>query len=137
MEIFYYKLEKYKPYEVIASQKIENLNNTKVLKFCDNYKYDFKTSDKIKYEVKTDELSIKTGNIFIEFIGYGKPSGITTTKSNYYIINDTINYYLISTDKLKNIILDKLYFRICKTKDELTSGYLFKKDAIIKNSIQI
>ena len=33
----------------------------------DNYKikqYDFKTSDGIKYEVKGDRLSSKTGNLF-------------------------------------------------------------------------
>ena len=29
----------------------------------------------MKYEVKTDELSLKTNNLFIEFEGYKKPSG--------------------------------------------------------------
>ena len=44
----------------------------------DNYKikqYDFKTSDGIKYEVKGDRLSSQTGNFYIEYMGYDRPSG--------------------------------------------------------------
>ena len=134
MDKFYLNLKKYQKYEVIASKKIEILNNCKTVKFCNNFKYDFKTDDKLKYEVKADEMSIKTNNIFIEFEGYGKPSGIAITHSNFYIITDTINYYKISTSNLRNIIEDKQFNKICKTKDGLTSGYLFSKDVILKNS---
>ena len=59
-EAFLKNVDKYHIYEIIASQKICILNNTEVLKFNDNYKNDLKTSDKIKYEVKTDELSLST-----------------------------------------------------------------------------
>ena len=100
------QLVKYQPYEKIAADKIASLNNVSILSFCDNYKYDFETSDNLKYEVKTDEASIKTNNIFIEFYGYNKPSGISITEANFYIINDTINYYLISVKNLKQLIYD-------------------------------
>ena len=102
-ETFLKNVDKYHIYEIIASEKICLLNNTNVVKFNNDYRYDFKTLDKIKYEVKTDELSLKTNNLFIEFESYKKPSGIILSQSHYYIFNDTINYYLIETQKLKTI----------------------------------
>ena len=72
-DAFLLNVNKYKIYEIIACEKICLLNNTTLLKFNDDYRYDFKTSDKNKYEVKTDELSLKTNNLSIEFEGYKKP----------------------------------------------------------------
>ena len=43
-------------------------------------------------EVKCDRLAINTGNIAIEYMCNNKPSGISTTKSNYYV------YYVIGLD---------------------------------------
>ena len=103
-EAFLKNVDKYHIYEIIASQKICTLNNTKLSKFNDDYRYDFKTLDKIKYEVKTDELSLSTNNLFIEFEGYKKKSGISISKANYYIFCDTIDYYLIQAQKLKEIL---------------------------------
>ena len=71
-------------------------------------------------------------NFFIEFKGYGKPSGISTTEADYYIINDTINYYLISVDKLKLLVEN---MKIISTKDKLTFGYLIKSQIIKDNSL--
>lgn len=45
--------------------------------------YDFKT-EKHMYEVKSDRLSYKTGNLFIEYECSGKPSGIMVTKADYW-----------------------------------------------------
>ena len=104
MDYFYKNLKKYQPYEKEAAKRIELLNNVRVLKFNNDKYYDFLTSDNIKYEVKTEPSSLKTNNVFIEFKAYGIPLGITTTEANYYIINDTINYYLIDTNKLKILI---------------------------------
>ena len=133
---FFTNLEKYKPYEIEASKRIEKLNNTSTLNFCNNYKYDFITSDNITYEVKTEPKSLKTNNFFIEFSGYGKPSGISTSESNFYIFCDTINYYLIDIHKLKQII-ENFTLRIVSTGDGLTFGYLISKHIIITNSIKI
>ena len=108
-ENFLIKLKKYQPYEELASEKICLLNSVSVLNTCNTYKYDFETSDGIKYEVKADEMSLRTNNFFIEFIGYGKPSGITTTEAKFYILTDTKIYYLIDVDELKKICIDNEY----------------------------
>ena len=131
---FIENLKKFQPYEAEAAQKIEKLNKVKVINFNDDNKYDFITSDNLKYEVKTEPASIKTNNFFIEFLGYNKPSGITTTEADYYIISDTINYYLISVSSLKILVENA---RIITTKDKLTYGYLIKTKLIKDNSILI
>lgn len=131
---FIENLKKFQPYEAEASQRIEKLNKVKVINFNDDNKYDFMTTDHLKYEVKTEPASIKTNNFFIEFKGYGKPSGITTTEADYYIISDTINYYLISVCSLKILVENA---RIITTKDKSTYGYLIKTKLIKDNSILI
>ena len=131
---FIENLKKFQPYEAEAAQRIEKLNKVKVINFNDDNKYDFLTSDNLKYEVKTEPASIKTNNFFIEFLGYGKPSGITTTEADYYIISDTINYYLISVISLKILVENA---RIITTKDKGTYGYLIKTKLIKDNSILI
>jgi hypothetical protein len=136
MEVFYKNLEQYKPYETEAAKRIEGKFNKKVIKWCNTNRYDFKTEDDIKYEVKTEPSSLKTNNFFIEFEGYKKPSGISVTKSNYYIISDTINFYLIPTHKLKELIENNT-FKIVSTFDKLTFGYLINKHIIIQQSILI
>ena len=129
-EAFLKNVDKYHIYEIIASQKISLLNNTQLIKFNNDYRYDFKTSDKLKYEVKTDELSLKTNNLFIEFESYKKPSGISSSKAHYYIFSDTIDYYLIETQKLKTILSNIENKKIVSTKDKLTFGYLVRKEVI-------
>ena len=131
MNNFYNNLKKFHPYEREAAARIERLNKVKVINYCNDNKYDFLTNDNIKYEVKTEPASLKTNNFFIEFKGYGKPSGISTTEANYYIISDTINYYLISVYKLKLLVENS---RIISTKDKFTFGYLIKKQIIKDNS---
>ena len=121
---------KYHIYEIISSEKICLLNDTKVVKFNNDYRYDFKTLDKIKYEVKTDVMSLKTNNSFIEFESYKKASGISISKSNYYIFCDTIDYYLIEINNLKTILSNIENKKIVSTKDKLTFGYLIKKQLI-------
>ena len=136
MELFYKNLEKYKVYEVEASKRIQLKNKVEIKTYCNNYKYDFKTTDNKTYEVKTEPMSLTTNNIFLEFFAYGKPSGISTTESNYYIFCDTKIYFMIETIKLKELIKNNTY-KIITTKDKLTLGYLIKKDIIIKHSIII
>ena len=136
MNIFHKNLQEYKPFEIEAANRITAKYDTKIKKFNNDYRYDFKTFNGIKYEVKSEPASLKTNNLFIEFHGYGKPSGISISESNFYIINDTINYYLIDTNILKQLLKDNT-FKIISTKDKLTWGYLVNKDIIIKHSIQI
>ena len=81
-------------------------------------------SDNKIYEVKTDEASLRTNNYFIEFVGYGKSSGIATTEAEYYILTDTKIYYLINVE-LKTICIDK---PILTTRDGLIVGFKIKKN---------
>ena len=38
-----------------------------------------------KIEVKTDRLTEKTGNVYIEYESRGKPSGIATSEADYWV----------------------------------------------------
>jgi hypothetical protein len=141
-KLFLKKLEDNKKYEVEASQRIKNKYNVDIVSFNNNYKYDFITSHNIKYEVKADKASIKTGNFFLEFECYNKPSGILTTEASYYIITDTTNYYLISVDKLKELInnlKNKKLIIIKFVTDEIgtTYGFIINKKLIIDDAILI
>ena len=129
-EAFLKNVDKYHIFEIIASEKIRLLNNTQLLKFNNDYRYDFKTCDKLRYEVKTDVMSLKTNNLFIEFESYKKPSGISVSKSNYYIFCDTNDYYLTEINNLKTILSNIENKTILSTKDKLTYGYLIKKQLI-------
>ena len=131
---FLINLQKYKPYEFIAQGRICSLFNTEILNVCCNKDYDFETTQKIKYELKTDEKSLTTGNFYIEYQGYNKLSGITTTKADYYILSNTKEYYLIDVGILRALTKNK---PTRATKDGSTLGYIINKNLIIKHSIEI
>ena len=122
-------------YENISADKICVKNHVTILNTCNNYKYDFKTDDHITYEVKSDKMSNITGNFYFEFLGRNeKQSGISTTESDYYIITDTIKYYMIKTTLLKTLCKN---MPIRALKDKSASGFIIPCIVIIKNSIQI
>ena len=131
---FYKLLEENYQYEEEAQRRICHLNNVQITETSKNSDYDFKTSDNLTYEVKADHIVLKTGNFFIEFMGYKKPSGISISKANYHILTDTKYYFLISTDKLKQLIEN---CDVKKTKDGLTFGYIINRYFIVKNSVCI
>jgi len=57
-----------------------------------------------KIEVKTDLQAHRTGNIFIEYFSRNKPSGISTTESDFYaFILSNEKIIIIKTIELKNI----------------------------------
>ena len=131
---FLINLQKYKPFESIAQDRICSLFNTEILNVCCYKDYDFETTQKIKYELKTDEKSLTTGNFYIEYQGYNKLSGITTTKADYYILSNTKEYYLIDVGILRALTKNK---PTRATKDGSTLGYIINKNLIIKHSIEI
>jgi len=83
------------------------------------------------YEVKSDRLSIKTGNLAIEYKSRDKDSGIMITKANFYayfIIKNETEYdlYIIPTEIIKEKINSKEYKKSIKGGDNWTSQmYLF------------
>lgn len=73
----------------------------------DDYKWDIlikKGHKKITIEVKFDSMFLKTGNFAVEFECRGKPSGIKTTESNYWVFVDSDNkIHCIETIRLKEL----------------------------------
>ena len=96
-----------KKYEKICEKYFDNIEYAPNIKFS---KYDF-ISNGIKYEVKCDRLSYKTGNICLEIECYGKPSGISLSESEYYIYfiiksNNEYDAYKIGTNILRNKMIN-------------------------------
>lgn len=107
---------------------------------CDNNAYDFELTNGIKYEVKGDIKATLTNNIYIEYLQFDKPSGISTTEAHYYIIivPNKCNL-LIDVIKLKHLIETKQYFKVFYPNqyNNFTCGYLFKLDKLIEHSTLI
>ncbi len=104
-----------------------------------NFKdYDLKVLKKngktFTYEIKADKLISVYGNICIEFNCRGNPSGIETSKANYWGIFNVINNNKYELYKIKRIhilkmIKDKKYKRISSGGDDYQSKlYLFDKN---------
>ena len=57
-----------------------------------------------KIECKSDRLAIETGNVFIEYAQYGRPSGIAITTADYWAIEYDKNCWIfLPTLVLKTI----------------------------------
>ena len=121
-------------YEIEAQKRLCDFTDSVVIEECKTSDYDFQTENGLTYEVKSDKVSLHTRNFFIEYCGYNKYSGISITKSNYYIITNTLDYYLIATEKLKLLVKN---CPIKKVNGGSTYGYLLKKSILVKNSQQI
>jgi hypothetical protein len=128
-------LAKYTPYEdVLATKLIKyyNLTDTKYQK-CNNNSYDIRLSNNQTYELKCDVTGQKTGNVFVEHYSRGKPSGILTTKADYYVFSfDLIKYYVIPSIKLKKLITSNC-FKIKHIRSSNTYGHLIPMDIYIEN----
>ena len=81
------------------------------------------------FELKTDRMAHKTGNVYVEFQSRGKDSGIRTSKSDTWIfkIVSKGDRHLFSIQipltRLKKLV--STYYRIVPGGDNLTSrGYL-------------
>jgi hypothetical protein len=131
------RLNPSKPFKVLRRPDSTNYN---VLK------YDAEIGDGkkiIRVEIKTDHRSSETGNFFIEYSGYGKPTGIAITDAHYYVINDTVNYYMISVRRLLALIkrcaeTGKLRrVQMCSPNGHVTKGYIFKKAVLLKFAMVI
>ena len=90
-----------------------------------------------KYELKTDRMAHKTGNVYVEFQSRGKASGITTSKSDTWIfkIVSKGDRHLFSIHipltRLKKLVSKD--YRVVPGGDNLTSkGYLVPITDLIK-----
>ena len=118
-------------------QLIKKSDNTlKLLSECNDYRYDFILSNDMKYEVKASPKAIETGQFYIEFLQFNKPSGISITESDYYIlilpkikplyiqILTLELQFLIKTEQFDDVIYGSLW-------NNYTAGYLFNVDLLV------
>ena len=128
-----------------------NIKEETFIKFNHNYKYDIKTN-KGKYEIKTDSNYIKYNSIFCEFMSNNKPSGIETTKADFFIfvcpnnIKYEVNYiYIFEISILKNLIekyKSKLLIKNAPCRDyknniySLNMGYIIPENILNKFAIK-
>ena len=98
------------------------------------YKDDILTT----YEVKADRMINKTNNICIEYECFNKPSGISTTKANFWAIFEILpeqdyNLYIIPTEDIKHLIDVRQYSKFVKGGDfNKSKMFLFNKNLFHK-----
>lgn len=63
-------------------------------------------SSNITFEIKHDRWTPKTGNVAIEIARDDQPTGLYTTKADYFVIRVDDLYYGIKTEILKQYIED-------------------------------
>lgn len=108
-------------------------------------RFDFEMSNGKLFEVKADMMALKTGNVFIEVIGFNKPAGLAVTQAHYYIIMyhsstgclfEPIqeNYVMVTVKKLRKLLSDskdKYHYY----SDEYKAGYLVPIQDIVEAGI--
>lgn len=128
---------------------LPKVKECEVIAYEDTNKYDIlvlegkgENAKKTKYEVKEDFLCEFTGNVGLEFECRGKSSGIQTTEADYYVYkvhtkNYGIQIFQIPVSILKEMIEDKLYFRIVSGGDvnSNSKNYLFRYSTFVKNAV--
>lgn len=67
-------------------------------------------SSTITFEIKTDRWTPKTNNVAIEIGRDGEPTGLQTTKADYFVIRVKDIYYGVKTSTLKQYIEDNAEF---------------------------
>ena len=103
-------------------------------KECDIY---VPETDK-KVEVKQDKKSNYTGNIVVEIEFNGKPSALSTTKSDYWVFDDGEIYIWITPDILRQVIKPFSPVRYVGNGDNKPKlAYLIKKQINIDNALKV
>ena len=115
----------------------KNLSKTKLQKIWRKKIELLVVKSRENYELKTDRLAHKTGNIYVEFESRNKKSGILVSKADIWIfriVNKSDKHLFsieIPLDRLKKMV-NKGY-KIAKGGDNLTSqGYLIPINDLIK-----
>ena len=128
---FIKNVESHHKYEILSSKKAELYFKTTLKSFNETKDYDFLLENCLKIEVKYLGTFDEYDTVNIECFR-NEPSGILTTKSDYYIITNGKIYYLIKTDELlkisQNSEIKKLKYSFC---------YIIPKTLFIASSLVI
>jgi len=122
--------------EIIIKEFLET-KGCEFINLNDDNQYDLKmkkNNTEITYEIKTDVLVAPiydTGNIFIEFESRGKKSGISVTKSDWFVtyFKYLKEIWFIKSETLKNLIQENEFpiFYDAGDVGSATHGYLIKR----------
>jgi len=128
---FIKNVESHHKYEVLAQEKLSSFFKTSLKSYNNTKDYDILLENNLKFEVKFIGTFDEYDTINIECFR-NEPSGILTTKSDYYIITNSMIYYLIKTDELLKICeiceIKKLKYSFC---------YIIPKTLFIASSLVI
>ena len=96
--------------------------------------YDFKLyneKDKFTFEVKFDDRCNDTGNFFIEYESYDKPSGINSTSATFFVIflNDD-EFYIFYTKELRKYVANN-YDKTVIAYSGTALGYVIEKSKLL------
>jgi hypothetical protein len=122
--------------EIVIKEFLET-KGCEFINLNDNNQYDLKmkkNNNEITYEIKTDVLVAPiydTGNIFIEYESRGKKSGISVTKSDWFVtyFKYLKEIWFIKSETLKNLIQNNEFpiFYDAGDVGSATHGYLIKR----------
>ena len=128
---FIKNVESHHKYEILAQEKLSSFFKTSIKSYNNTKDYDILLENNLKFEVKFIGTFDKYDTVNIECFR-NEPSGILTTKSDYYIITNSVIYYLIKTDELLKICeiceIKKLKYSFC---------YMIPKELFIASSLVI
>lgn len=83
------------------------------IKRYDNKDFDLKISSlRLSFEVKNDLMAAQTGNIAIEYESRGKPSGLASSKADFWVYKFAGSLWVVPTKLLrKKLFGEKRYYR--------------------------
>jgi hypothetical protein len=129
---FIKNVESHHKYEILAQEKLSSFFKTSLKSYNNTKDYDILLENNLKFEVKFIGTFDEYDTVNIECFRNNKPSGISTTQSDYYIVTNGDIYYLIKTDELLKISLiseiKKLKYSFC---------YIIPKTLFIASSLVI
>jgi hypothetical protein len=119
----------------------------KFLEDCDDNRYDVKMGlgegddfKEVTIEIKEDFTCERTGNVGVEVESWGRPSGLSVSKADFYLYkvhepNGRKSMYMIKTTKLKKMVKDCLWFREVVGGDPGSDSrnFLFKLNVVKEN----
>ena len=145
-----YDFDKDLPIAQKTEKQITEFLVSKGLEFiedCDDNRYDVKMrftqgdeSKEVTIEIKEDFTCERTGNIGVEIESWGRPSGIATSKADFYLYkvhepNGRKGIYMIKTSELKAMIKQRLWHRevIGGDPGSNSRNFLFRLEVVQKN----
>ena len=86
------------------------------------------------HEVKSDRMALTTGNLFIEFECRGKPSGLSTSKADWWTfhLSDDL-YFVIGSVELRRMCLRKGIRKVAGGDGRASRGYLLPTENVLKS----